>query len=154
MQQGMVLTNTLSVGLSMRPSKYKKEFDDGIIAHMEKGLSFETYAAIISVHRDTLYQWVKDYPEFSDAVKIAKAKCELFWEQLGLNYITHTDSKFESTPKINSAIYIFNMKNRFGWKDRQDVTADVKINSKELEEMSDDELLDLSKRALEAFKSK
>lgn len=137
-----------------RPPKFKEEYVNGVIEHMERGYTFETYAAIIDVNRDTLYQWIKDYPIFSDAVKRGKEKGQFKWEQIGMEHITHTDSKFESTPKLNSAVYIFNMKNRFGWIDRHEVKNEVKINSKELEEMSDDELLDLSKRALEAFKSK
>lgn len=137
-----------------RPPKFKEEYCQGVIDHMAKGFTFETFSATIGTHRDTLYQWIKDYPIFSDAVKQAKEKCQQKWETLGLDHIVHVDSKFESSPKLNSAVYIFNMKNRFGWIDRHEVKNEVKIDSKELEEMSDEELADLSRRALEAFKSK
>ena len=144
------------MGKQGRPSLYKPEYDALLIDHMASGLSYDCFGAIVDVHTDTLYEWEKVHPSFSEAKRKAFIRNRLFWEKLGTQYITHTDSKFESTPKLNSTVYIFNMKNRFPkeWRDRTEVKQEVKITSQELEGMSDDELADLSKRALEAFKGK
>lgn len=139
-----------------RPSLYKPEYDAMLIDHMASGLSYDCFGALIDVHTDTLYEWEKVHASFSEAKRKAFIRNRFFWEKIGVDHITHTESKFESSPKLNSTVYIFNMKNRFPkeWRDRTEVKNEVKINSEELDKMSDDELLDLSKRALEAFKGK
>ena len=70
--------------------------------------------------------WEKVHPSFSASKKEGFAKNRIFWEKLGINHITHVDSKFESSPKLNSTVYIFNMKNRFPreWRDRVEVAGD------------------------------
>ena len=139
-----------------RPSAYKPEYCNMLIDHMATGLSFESFAGLVRASKQTIYDWCSNNKEFLDAKEIGFELNRLFWEKLGRDHITHTDSKFESTPKLNSSVYIFNLKNRFPkeWRDRTEVKQEVKINSKELEDMSDEELADLSKRALEAFKGK
>jgi transposase len=139
-----------------RPTDYKPEYCSQLEEHMASGLSYESFAGTVRVSKQTLYDWEAKYSGFLDAKRIGFELNRLWWEKLGTAHITHTDSKFESTPKLNSPVYIFNMKNRFPkeWRDRTEVKQEVKINSKELEDMSDEELADLSKRALEAFKSK
>lgn len=109
-----------------RPSKYKSEYDQMLIEHMATGLSYESFAGLVGVCTDTLYEWEKAHPSFSEAKRDGFAKNRLFWERLGVQYITHVDSKFESSPKLNSTVYIFNMKNRFPreWRDRVEVAGD------------------------------
>lgn len=93
-----------------RPPKYRPEFCAMLVEHMASGLSFESFAAVADVDRDTIYEWAKTYPDFSDAKKRGSAKSQLIWEQEGI-----TGMKMMG---FNSAIWIFNMKNRFGWKDQ------------------------------------
>lgn len=97
-----------------RPTKYKAEYCDLLVEHMKTGKSFRSFAAKIGTHWDALYDWDKKYSEFSDAKKRGEAVCLDFWEELGLTHI-HDKSA------LNSAVYIFNMKNRFGWRDVVDV---------------------------------
>lgn len=52
-----------------------------------------------------------DCPEFRQAVKEAQTACNMWWERLG--------RKLASEGGGNSAVWIFNMKNRFGWRDVQ-----------------------------------
>ena len=88
-----------------------------LIDHMRQGYSFESFGADISVHRDTLYEWIKQHPEFSDAKKVGSEKCYKVWEAIGLE---------ASKGRLNgasAAIWIFNMKNRFGWKDKQEISG-------------------------------
>lgn len=124
-----------------RPSKYKPEYCQGLIDHMGAGLSFESFAAVIRVHRDTLFEWDKVHPEFSDAKKIAVLACQLFWENLGIKYILNESESFgegqSKSTSLNSAVWIFNMKNRFKWRDKQTDEADqININFSLAEKMA------------------
>ncbi len=80
---------------------------------MADGLSFESFADRIGVHKDTLYDWARKHTEFSDAKKEATAISQLLWEKTGL------DAMAWKIPGFSAAIWIFNMKNRFGWRDKQ-----------------------------------
>jgi hypothetical protein len=106
-----------------RPSKYKQEYDKLLVDHMASGLSYLSFAAVVNVNEDTLYEWEKVHPSFSEAKRDGFSRNRLFWEKLGVDYITHQDSKFGSSPKLNSTVWIFNMKNRFPreWRDRVEV---------------------------------
>jgi hypothetical protein len=139
-----------------RPTKYKPEYDEMLIEHMSKGLSYECFGAVVDVHIDTLYEWEKVNPSFSEAKRKAFMKNRFFWEYIGIQHITHVDSKFESSPKLNSTVYIFNMKNRFPkeWRDRTEVRSEVKINSEALEAMDDNELTALVEKAVKQLKEK
>jgi len=125
---------SLDVG---RPSKYKEEYCDMLIAHMGEGYSYESFAGIISVNRDTMYAWEKEFAQFSDAKKTAIEKGLIFWEKLGIDHILNISESDSSGPgmtssrskSLNAAIWVFNMKNRFKWRDKQaDEASDININ--------------------------
>lgn len=94
-----------------RPTKYDPKYCDQIITFMEQGFSKEAFCAEVDIHKDTLYEWIKRYPEFSDSVKKAEAKCRRFWEDLGVQLVLAGQG--------NATAWIFNMKNRFrdDWSD-------------------------------------
>ena len=105
-----------------RPTLYKKIYCKKLIEHMSQGFSYETFCAVAGVSKQTLYDWEKANSEFLDSKREAFALCQLFWEGLGIKYIANTkDSK-----KLNSSVWVFNMKNRFQWRDRIEVEAEVK----------------------------
>lgn len=108
-----------------RPSKYDPKFCDMLIEHMAEGYSFETFAAKIDVNQDTLHEWAKVHKDFSESKKIAFAKCQIFWERLGINHILNSSEKDEMgnsrSVSLNTGAWIFNMKNRFKWTDRVEV---------------------------------
>lgn len=94
-----------------RPSKYRPEYCDQLIGHMKHGLSFESFGAVIGVNRDTLYEWARVHQDFSDAKKRGTDETLLFWEKMGMAGMTGKIKGF------NSTVWIFSMKNRFGWRD-------------------------------------
>lgn len=94
-----------------RPSKYKRDYCNTLIAHMAKGFSFESFAGVVGVCRDTLYHWCNTYSEFSDAKKRGETASLLFWESLGIGLATGANVG-------NCATFIFTMKARFGWLDQ------------------------------------
>lgn len=87
------------------PTKYKSQYCEQLIAHMTKGLSFESFAGLISVARQTVYNWRTSQKEFDQAYNIAVEKSRLFWETKGLEAL-HDRS-------INPTIWIYTMKCRF-----------------------------------------
>lgn len=64
-----------------RPSLYRDEYCDEIVAFCQDGLSITAFAGSIGVNRDTISQWAKDHDEFSVAVKNAKSACAYWWEK-------------------------------------------------------------------------
>lgn len=77
---------------------------------MKKGFSYETFAALLSVSRETLYEWERVHPEFSDTKSQAMELSQYFWESEGL--------KGMNNPReFNGTLWMFNMKARFGWRD-------------------------------------
>ena len=96
------------------PSKYKKEFCEQLVEHMSQGLSFESFAAVIDVNQDTLYEWAKVHEDFSESKKAARNKCMLFWERAGIQGM-NSDS-------FKSPVWIYNMKCRFPdqWADKKE----------------------------------
>ena len=100
-----------------RPTKYDPKYCQMVIDHMATGLSFEAFAAVIGVAKETLYTWVDKHPEFMDAKKEAFEKSRLFWEKVGVGQAT-------GEIKGSSTTWIFNMKNRFGYRDKIEVSGD------------------------------
>lgn len=135
-----------------RPPDYKPEFCQMLIDHMAEGLSYETFAAVIKTSRKTLYNWENAtytentapspdlvgapmYPEWSAAKEEGITRCQQFWEMAGRNMMLglkteqkDKDGNIKSIDytKGNATVWIFNMKNRFNWKDKVDHTTDDK----------------------------
>jgi len=104
-----------------QPTKYREEYCEQLVEHMKQGYSFESFSATIGTHRDTLYEWVKVQPAFSDAKKRAREGGQFMWEKMG---IAGANGKL---PNFNTGAWIFNMKNRFRWTDRVELSADEAI---------------------------
>lgn len=94
-----------------RPSKYRPEFCALLIEHCDKGLSFESFAAVAEVNRDTIYAWAEKHEEFAEAKSIAEAKSLLFHEKVGIK------AMLGKLPGFVAAVWAINMKNRFGYRD-------------------------------------
>lgn len=98
-----------------RPSKYKDTYRDLVIEHMAEGASLTSFAADIGVARSTINEWIDAHPEFSEAVKIAKAKCAAWWEKIG-----RTNAEAGGG---NATLVIFGLKNMAAedWREKQEV---------------------------------
>ena len=102
-------------------TKYKPEYCKQIIKHFEEGYSVESFAGVLGVDRGTIYNWLRDYPEFRAAKRIADEKSRLWAEsQLKL--------QIEGKLKANPIPILFYLKNRFpsDWRDRKEI-----VNEKE-----------------------
>ena len=92
---------------------------------MSKGLSLAAFAGKIEVNQDTLHEWCKKHPDFSEAKRIAIGKSLQWWEQQGVDGLwditvqyDKDGNKVKATKKLNATVWIFNMKNRHGWRDQ------------------------------------
>ena len=119
-----------------RPSKYKEKFCDQVIEYGKQGLSVTQMALELDIHKDTLYEWKKVYPEFSDAIKKARDYSQAYWENaLAKAALGKNDA--DTVP--NATLMIFQMKNRFPdeWREKQvqehvgkdDATLEIKWQS-------------------------
>jgi len=56
-----------------RPTRYRTEFCESVIAYMGQGFSLAAFAGSIGVAVDTAYGWTQTIPEFCEAAAIARA---------------------------------------------------------------------------------
>jgi hypothetical protein len=97
-----------------RPSKYTADICERIPEMFTNGESQNEVAAGLGIDRDTFKEWKKKYPEFKKAVSLGLERSEAWWEKLGRAGATGKIS-------INAPVWIFNMKNRFKWKDKSEI---------------------------------
>lgn len=98
-----------------RPTKYNPAFCDIVTKMMSKGHSKLSVAGKLGISRDTLYEWCRKYPEFSDTIKVGEMMSIHYWEDIG---IKATMGKVKG---FRPSIWIFTMKARFGWRDNSPV---------------------------------
>lgn len=94
-----------------RPSKYDPSYCDDLEDHFAQGLSYESFAGVVGVSKQTLYDWEKAHPEFLDAKKASEAKSQLVWEK--------RLAALATTGEGNATAIIFGLKNRASdsWRD-------------------------------------
>lgn len=110
-----------------RPSLYESEYATMLVDHMAEGLSFESFGGRISVSRATLYTWLDLHPDFLDAKSIGESKSREWWERKGQEGLFAETIREKGpdgttttvTRSINASIWVFSMKNRFKWRDKQ-----------------------------------
>lgn len=103
-----------------RPSDYKEEYCEMLIDHMTQGLSFDTFAGVVSVTTKTLYNWLDAHPEFLHAKEIGHPKRNLFVEKMYLMAATGRQIKDKdgSILKPSGPMMIYWTKNTLGWSDK------------------------------------
>lgn len=119
--------------------QYKKEFGLKLIEHMSKGLSYESFGPEVGVHRYTLYDWEKKYPEWLQAKREAQDKALKFWESL------LTAKAYGAKKEVDITAVIFCLKTRFhhtyGERQKVDLSGEVATKSTtDLSQLSDKEL--------------
>ena len=114
---------------------FKAEYCLMLIKHGMEGNPFETFGPVIGVSRSTMYEWVDEYEDFSDAKKLAQDFALKWWFEKGKdNLIMHEGEKF------NASVFIFTMKAMFQLRDGSESKA------------QDDNPIGKTREQLEAYK--
>lgn len=92
-----------------------------IVALYTEGASDVEIKALIHGWRGTFSndlwdRWLDDEPEFETVIHRGRSLSEAWWSKLG-----REGSNCKS--QINPATWIFNMKNRFNWTDKKELTG-------------------------------
>ena len=105
-----------------RPSSYKPEYADLAYKFALLGVTDKQLADFLDVTEKTVNNWKHEYPEFLQSLKDGKEFADakvaeaLYKKATGFSY----EDKYY--PPDTAAAFIW-LKNRAGWKDRQELTG-------------------------------
>ncbi len=97
-----------------RPTKYVDTYCNEVKDFMGQGYSLTAFAGEIGVSRETVYEWERTIPEFSDAVKTARAKRTGFLEKDLLNNTM-------AGPQVTARIFALKNACAAEWREKQDI---------------------------------
>lgn len=97
-----------------RPSSYRPEYCDQVVACLAEGHSVTAFAGRIGVARSTVFKWAEEHQEFSDSLKVGQARAVEVWEKALLDVAKNGGG--------NATAAIFGLKNRAAddWRDKQE----------------------------------
>lgn len=103
------MSDTSPVG---RPTVYREAYCSEVLSHLGEGYTLASFAGIIGVSRQTVYDWADAHPQFLDAIKVGRVKGQSIWEQ--------RLAKQAIDGSGNTAAIIFAMKNLYqdDWADK------------------------------------
>lgn len=79
----------------------------------DEGKSKAHACVALGISFDTYLRFERDYPEFLEAERDRLIRTEVWWQDTGQAMAAG------QIEKGNATAWVFNMKNRFGWHDRQ-----------------------------------
>ncbi len=94
---------------------------EGMLEVYEQGASDTVVRAqvLAGMGERTWYRLIGREPEFAEAVQAGRRLCQVWWEGIG------RDAADRSMQTFNGPVWIFNMKNRFGWRDVRERHTEV-----------------------------
>ncbi len=108
------------IGLEVLPDGWK----DKVCALAAEGGSEVEMRVELGLCISTFYKFMETEKEFSETIKKASDLCRVWWERKGRKNL---DGK-----EFNSTLWYMNMKNRFGWADKQESKVDHTTGGKEI----------------------
>lgn len=121
------------------PTKYKPEYCDLVIQVMSEGASLVEFSSSLNVTRDTVYEWARVHPKFSDALNIAREKCQTWWEMQGRKSLVDQTRDGDSD-RFNDRLWKMNMGARFpkDWSEKFKAEEDISSITSMLEKFLGD----------------
>ncbi len=94
-----------------RPTKYRPEMCDQLPEIYRYGADIGEACVQLGISRRTYYNWKEAHPEFKRATDWGEQLSLAWWTRLGAKMAT-------GEVEGSAAVWIFNMKNRAGWRDK------------------------------------
>lgn len=91
---------------------------DYILEEMNQGASLQEIKAHFDISNTLHERWMDEEPEYKETIKRGIELSHAWWQKQGRVHLQNKD--------FSATLWYMNMKNRFGWKDRQDITSDDK----------------------------
>jgi len=104
-----------------RPSLYKPEYCEEVIALGKIGKSVEQIASRLGFSLRTMYEWRDAHEEFLHALTEAKEHEQAWWEDQADSYMVET----KDGPRLNATIWSRSMAARFPKKYREQVKQEI-----------------------------
>ncbi len=111
-----------------RPTDYRPEYVERLPGMFAEGQSIVEIAVELGVCRDTIYEWAKVYPDFSDALTRGREISQAWWEKKGRKNLFDTETydgntKQSKSRKFNDRLWSKNVSCRFrkDWTDKTEV---------------------------------
>jgi len=104
-----------------RPSLYKPEYCEEVIALGKTGKSVEQIASRLGLSIRVMYKWRDEHEEFMQALSEAKEHEQAWWEDQADNYMVET----KDGPRLNATIWSRSMAARFPKKYREQVKQEI-----------------------------
>lgn len=114
-----------------RPTKYRPEYCKDFVEHLAQGFSIECFPATLYEKygddapsgKETIYTWCENFPEFLDAKRRGESLGQKLWETIGRAGASGKLMNF------NSTAWVFNMKNRYRWRNEVQIEHSGSIDS-------------------------
>jgi len=103
-----------------RQTIYTDDMPDKLAEAMFNGVSIERFCRNVRICKQSLYNWIKIYPELMDAFLLGKNDCEAYWEDW---LVKNLDNK-----NVNYGLTKMFFTNRFGWKDKTEQETTVRLD--------------------------
>jgi len=151
-----------------RPTLYKEEYAEQARKYCLLGATDRELAELFEVNEDTIHEWKKVHPAFSESVKKGKAQADanvadrLYQRALGYEHpeidirvvnqtIVETPITKIYPPDPTAAIFWLKNRQKAKWRDRQELEHSGKdggpITIKNAKDLTDDELAAIAARS-------
>lgn len=119
----------------------KKQWIQAVVAAYENGASDHEICKIMRITYDTFQKYYDEAASFKELVEMGRAMAKAWWYEQGRINIDNT--------KFNTSLWMFNMKNRYGWADKtENVNTNENWDNMDLDQLEQR----LRKLAPKAFK--
>lgn len=93
----------------------RKDWKEYVLNEMAEGASLVEIKGVLGISNDLHTRWIKEEPEYSETIKKGMGLCNVWWERIGRINLTNRE--------FNYVGWYMNMKNRFGWADKQEISG-------------------------------
>lgn len=135
------------MGAGGRPTKYNSDFCQKAIQMGREGDSITSIASQLGVCKQTVYTWMKNHPEFLDAIKESVTHAQKWWEDQGKKSLF-----MDSDKKFCSAVWQKTMASRFK-EDYGDetVTRVIEVESEKDTPVKESKIDEIVRQTLDDF---